>query len=129
MLKYVQKRKSDAEIKIFTAIINADKRYIHLKDIIMVGLHTAMRMGEILGMQKNWIDLKAGIINVPRYSQKRGKRDKRAPINSVIRPIIAPLMKQNKDSQFLFVDPKTGTKFTSLQNAWDTILKKAGLEG
>ena len=54
MLKYVQKRKSDAEIKIFTAIINADKRYIHLKDIIKVGLHTAMRMGEILGMQKNW---------------------------------------------------------------------------
>jgi integrase len=115
--------------KILAEIEKADRRYKHIKDIIIVGLNTAMRMGEILGMEKIWIDLEAGIINVPRHSQKRGKKVKRVPVNFVIRPILSRLLKQNKDSIYLFVNPKTKKPYTSIQNAWDTILDKAGISG
>ena len=37
--------------------------------------------------------------------------------------------KQNKDSKYLFVNPKTGTRFTKVYNAWSTVLKEAALDG
>ena len=115
--------------KIISEIEKADKRYKHLKDIIIIGLNTAMRMGEILLMEKAWVDLKAGIINVPRHSQKRGKKVKKVPVNFVIRPILSRLLKLNKDSIYLFVNPRTNRPYTSVQNAWDTILYKAEIKG
>jgi len=119
----------EEEIKILEEIDKADKRYKHLKDVVIISLNTAMRQGEILAMKKDWINLKGGIINVPREAQKRKKKDKRVPINSAIRPIIESLLKENKASEYLFINPQTGKRFTSVQNSWNGILKKAGLKG
>ena len=119
---------SDVE-KIFQAIETADVRYQHLKDILVIGLNTAMRMGEILSMKRSWIDLKEGIIRVPRASQKRKKKDKRVPINSLVENVIKRLMNQKTGSEYLIVNPNTGTRFTAIQNSWNGILKKAGLKG
>jgi integrase len=51
------------------------------------------------------------------------------PINSAIRPTIERLLRENKDSEYLFVNPKTGTKYTRIQNSWITIIQRAGLKG
>jgi integrase len=107
----------------------SDNRYNHLKDVVVISLNTAMRQGEIYKMEKDWIDIKNGIINVPRKAQKRKKKDKRVPINSAIKPIIKRLLKENNESKYLFVNPKTGKRYTSVQNSWNGILKKAGLKG
>jgi len=80
-------------------------------------------------MEKSWINFKDGIINVPRFAQKRKRKDKRVPVNSVIEPILQRLVRQNKACEYVFVNPKTGTRYTSIHNAWDTIIKKAGIEG
>ena len=80
-------------------------------------------------MKKSWINLKEGIIIVPRTSQKRKKKDKRAPINSAIRPTLKRLLRKNNKSDYLFVNRKTGKRFTTIQNSWNGILKKAGLTG
>ncbi|RZB36331.1 MAG: hypothetical protein SRB2_02156 [Desulfobacteraceae bacterium Eth-SRB2] len=117
------------EYKIIEQIKQSDKRYKHLKDMIIISLNTAMRQGEILGMKKDWIDMKEGIIHVPRQAQKRKKKDKRVPINSAIKPIFKKLLKKNKESEYLFVNQKTGNRYTSVQNSWNSILKEAGLKG
>jgi len=119
----------EEETRIITAIVNADKRYYHLKDMVTIALHTAMRQGEILSMEKRWVNLKQGIINVPRHSQKRKKRDKHVPINSMIRPILKRLVQQNLHNKYVFVNPKTENRYFRIQNSWDSILKKAGIEG
>lgn len=115
--------------KIFDTIANLDKRYQHMQDIILVCLNTACRVGEVLGMQKDWILLSEGIINIPRHSQKRKKKDKRVPINSVIMPVIKRWLEQNPHSEFLFVNPRTETRYYRIQNSWDKILEKAGIKG
>jgi integrase len=117
------------QLKVLAAIDQSDKRYWHLKDIVIIALNSAMRLGEILGMEKGWVNLRDGIIVVPRHAMKRKKKDKRVPINSVIRPIIARLMRKNTYSKFMFVNPKTGKPFTSIDNSWNRILKKAGING
>lgn len=119
----------DEEILIIQELEKADKRYNHLKDMIKIALNTGMRQGEILAMKKSWIKLREKLIIIPRYSQKRNIKDKRVPINSAIKPIIKRLLKKNPDSEYLFVNPKTGNRFTTIQNSWNGILKKAGLEG
>ncbi len=119
----------DETERIFKAIDEADKRYKHLKDIVIIGLNTAMRSGEIMGAKKSWVDLKNSVIVVPKGSQKRKKKDKRVPINSVLIPVIRRLMRDNKGSEYLIVNPRTGTRFTTIQNGWDGILKKAGILG
>jgi integrase len=51
--------------RILKAIDESDIRYQHLKDIVKIGLNTAMRQGEILKMKKSWIDLKGILFNPP----------------------------------------------------------------
>ena len=119
----------EEEDKIIAAIEQCDRRYHHLKPMVQIALGTGMREGEILALEKDWIDLKANIISVPRSAQKRKRKEKRVPINSSIKPIIKRLLKKNKDSKYLFVNPKTGTRFTKIYNAWSTVLIKAGLDG
>lgn len=96
--------------KILETIDSLDVRYQHLKDFVVVGLNTAMRQDEILGMKQAWVDLKAGIINVPREAQKRKIKPKRVPINSILRPILAQRIKENRGSEYVFVNSKTGTR-------------------
>jgi integrase len=69
------------EEKIVEEIEKSDKRYAQLKDMITVALNTGMRQGEILAMKKSWINLREGLIIVPRHSQKRKRKDKRVPVN------------------------------------------------
>jgi len=114
---------------ILNTIDQLDKRYHHMKDIILIGLNTAMRIGEILGMEKDWIFLEENIIRVPRNAQKRKKKDKRVPISSLILPIIKRRLNQYPESEYLIVNPNTGTRYTRIQNSWDHILKKSGLTG
>jgi len=70
----------EEEDKIIAEIEKSDKRYHHLKDMVTIALNTGMRQGEILAMKKSWINLREGLIIVPRYSQKRKRKDKRVPI-------------------------------------------------
>jgi hypothetical protein len=46
-----------------------------------------------------------------------------------MRPIVKRLLRKNPGSEYLFVNPETGTRYTSITNSWSGILKKAGLEG
>jgi len=115
--------------RIFKAINESDKRYAHLKDMIVIGINTAMRKGEILGMKKGWVDFKNGIIIVSRSAQKRKKKDKRIPINSKLEPVLKRRMQGLKRDDYLFVNPKTGNKYLRIQNSWTKIIEKAGLNG
>jgi integrase len=38
-------------------------------------------------------------------------------------------LKQNPASEYIFTNPKTGTRFTTIQNSWKDIVAKAGLTG
>jgi len=116
-------------VKIFDTIESLDVRYQHMREIILTGLNTACRLNEILGMKKSWIFLEECIMQVPRCAQKRKIRNKRVPVNSVLLPIVKKCLEMNPESEYLFVNPKTGTRYFRIQRSWDSILKKAGIEG
>jgi len=115
--------------RILAAIESMDVRYGHLKDFMVMAMNTAMRKGEILKMEKAWVDFDIGIITVPRHAQKRKKKIKRVPISFAIRPILKRRMAENPDSEYVFVNPKTGTRYTKIYNSWSRVIEKAGING
>ena len=115
--------------KIIKTIEELDVRYHHLKDLIIIALNTAMRKNEILGMKQSWVDLAAGIINVPRDAQKRKRRDKRVPINSVVAEIVTRRMKGTPGAEYVFINPRTGTRYGNIYKSWCYVIDKAGLKG
>ena len=132
MFQEVEKERiltDEEEERLFEAIEKIDKRGDHLKDFVVLALHTGMRLREILYMQESWINLKEGVIIVPRYNQKRKKKDKRVPINSEIRPIIEGLLKGAGENGFLFENPATGKPIHSIKKSWLHAIKEAGLDG
>ena len=50
-------------------------------------------------------------------------------ISYCIRENIVKLLDKNKVYKYLIINPNTGTRYTKIQNAWDYILKNAGLYG
>jgi integrase len=118
----------EEEDKIIKAIEESDRRYQHLKDMVKIALNTSMRQGEILGMKKE-LDRAQGRAYYRSQDRSKTQSKGRVPINSEIRPIIQWLLRANRDSEYLVVNPKTGARFTAIQNSWSRILKKAGLWG
>jgi integrase len=97
---------NDQISKILETIDSLDKRYSHLKDIVVIGLNTGMRIGEILKMKKD---------------------PKEVTINFVIKPILTRLLKENKRSLYVLTNPKRGSHYTTIQNSWNSVLEKTGL--
>ena len=60
---------------------------------------------------------------VPEFSEKRRRKDKRVPMNSTVLEIIKERLSMNIGAKSLFVNPRTGTRFYSIDKAWNTVLK------
>ncbi len=60
---------------------------------------------------------------MPKFGEKRKRKDKRAPINSTVLEIIKERLPMNIGAKDLFVNPRTGTRLYSIDKAWNTVLK------
>ena len=56
----------------------------YLEDIFYCCLNAAAFIGEVLAIEKIWILLEAGTINISRYSQKCKAKDTQGSINSIM---------------------------------------------
>jgi integrase len=71
------------------------------KPIILVALNTGMRLGEILGLRWEWIDLEDNIIYLPQTHTK-SKRSRRVPINPIVRKILLEGKIKSRGSELIF---------------------------
>lgn len=75
------------------------------RDIFAVGIYTAMRMGEIFGLQKCDVDLESGYITVRRSHARdrvKGRRSAVVPIAAGLRPYLESAMARSGASPLLF---------------------------
>lgn len=93
----------------------------HLRPIVVCGLHTGMRQGEILGLTWDQVDLKQRIIRV--VGTKTGTA-RIIPINDLLLDELRRLPR-HLGTDFVFWNHETETRFVSIKRAWMTALKKA----
>lgn len=98
----------------------------HLKPIIIAALNTGMRLGEILSLEWNQINLGKREIEV--IKTKSGK-NRVIPINDALFEMFS-ILKREDDFVFLYLDPKTNEPrpIKSIKRSFSNACKKAGIE-
>ncbi|MCX6338912.1 MAG: site-specific integrase [Candidatus Aureabacteria bacterium] len=110
----MQRILSDEEIKALLDSCNG-----HLRDIVIIALNTGMRLGEILNLTWEQINLPHGYITV--IKTKSGKQ-RQIPINGEVRKV---LNGHKRDGIFVF--DNNGKSFGSVKTAFHNALRRSGI--
>ena len=98
-----------------------------LKPILLIALNTGMRRGEILSLFWSDIDFDVNMITINQTNTK-SKKQRRIPINTILRNILIELKLKSRGSEHVFID-SNGDQIKSIRSAFVTATKRAGLEG
>jgi len=98
----------------------------HLRSILITALNSGMRLGEILNLTWDRVDIAIGTVTVTKT--KSGK-DRVLPVNVVLRSEIERLHAENGLSPFVFVNPRTKKPLGSVKTAFKAACRRAGITG
>ena len=98
----------------------------YLYPIVFTALNTGMRKEEILSLRWNNVDLRNGYIYVE--ISKNGE-SRTIPMNDTLLSLFRKLFTERRiDTDYVFVNPLTGTRLTDIKRSFHTALKKAGIK-
>lgn len=101
----------------------------HLAPLITLALHTGMRRGELLGLEWNRVDLRAGLIYLEGMHTKAGKR-RTVPINAIARETVIVRARYRAEhcpgSPWVFSD-EAGERIASVKRSFATACRRAGI--
>jgi integrase len=140
---------SDGEESQLLGTCRTRPRLAYLEPIIRMALHTGMREGELLSLKWGAVDLSEmvtedgarsfGTITVESTNDNPTKSRKTRPIpvtedlNCMLVAMRDVVMTKEKKTpaairdRYVFVNPKTGTRWVDTKTAWKSLLKKSGV--
>ncbi len=98
----------------------------HLKSIIVIALNTGMRLGKILNLRWDQIDMDYQTIKVD--NTKNG-RSRTIPVNDTLHKEIDKLKNRKNNKPFVFFNEDTGKPLTTVKTAFKAACRRAGIEG
>jgi integrase len=98
-----------------------------LKEIITLALNTGMKKGEILNLKWNQVNLDLRYLTLTDTISKK-ITSRRLPLNLTATQIFLLLKRQNKESIFVFENPKTKMPYLDIKKGWYALLKKTGIK-
>ncbi|CAN5644482.1 hypothetical protein BH20ACI4_BH20ACI4_07920 [soil metagenome] len=112
---------SDEEV---VKLLNAARHNKRLLSIILIGLATGWRKGQILSVKKEHLDYSNQTVTLIRSKQDEERTVK---VSDFVWKILQNLAEETK-GDYLFYNEKTGQRLKDFKTAWWTALKKAGIE-
>lgn len=94
----------------------------HLRPLVIVAIGTGMRLGDQLSLRWEQVDFQRNLIYVP--NAKTGK-DYPLPMNKNVRRELLALHGRRTGSEFVFVNPKTGTRVKEIKKGFKTACRLA----
>lgn len=98
----------------------------HLLDLVSVAIGTGLRKNEQLRLKVEQLDFARKVIIATRT--KAGK-NREVPMNSEVREILSRLARHKRSGDYVFVSPKTGTRFKDIKHSFRKACELAGIEG
>jgi integrase len=105
-------------------LLEALQDYSQLRDIVLLGIFTGWRKGQILGLRKSAMDSTNQSVTI---IKSKGTRARKVPVSSVVWEILTKLSNDTED--FLFINHLTGQPLLNFDKTWRTALTKAKIEG
>lgn len=98
-----------------------------LKSIILIALNTGMRLGEILKLEWDQVNLgsQSSFISI---KKAKSRRLRRIPLNRPMIELFSRMQLKRSGSKFVFENPETRKPFTTIRTAWYTLLKRADIK-
>jgi len=99
---------------------------VELRPVVVMALNTGMRLGEILSLQWDSVDVDNNTIRIPKT--KSGKI-RIVNINPTLSKVLQVLRAENGKSPYLFPNPKTGIALKSVRTAFKAACRRAEIDG
>lgn len=98
----------------------------HLGAMLTLYLHTGLRRTELLSLKPGHIDFLREVIWV---TETKSGEDREVEINGTARALLKELVEQacEKGWEYLFTNPKTGTRYKDIKKAFKNAVRDAGL--
>lgn len=111
------------EEKLLAAI---DGRRSPLKDMVILVINTGLRVSEAFNLKLEHVDFHRDVLYI---KGTKTDEDREVPLNNVSRELLAKLVTraQRQDDRYLFTNPKTKTKYTTIKTAWLNACQKSGI--
>lgn len=96
-----------------------------MQDLMVFGLHTGLRVGEIFSLRWSDVDLEKNILNI--LAQKTGKT-RTVPLNSSGLKVLRA-WEMNRKNDHVFYNCQTGNRFVDLKAGFSLACRKAKIDG
>ena len=116
---------TDAELQRFVQTVQASKNKV-IANLILFMLSSGMRMTEAMSIR--WADLNMDnrTISIP-ASNAKSRRLKSIPMSDMAAEAIQSQLATRGDSEFVWVNSRTGTRYMNINKPFDVLRKKAGV--
>ena len=91
---------------------------------VIVSLNTGIRQGALFDLRWTDIDFATGTITL-RAESAKAEREQKIPMNEIVRDTLSALPRPSKH---VFPHTRTGESVPNYRTAWETILKRAGID-
>ena len=88
----------------------------HLCDMVILAINTGLRVNELFGLKREDVDFHRDVLYI---KHTKTDEDREVPLNDTARELLRELMQADRmGGEFLFTNPKTGTRYTTIKTAW-----------
>ncbi len=101
-----------------------------LRPLVVLAIHTGMRRGELLSLRWANVDFARGLIHVMNSHREQTKsgHNRSIPMNQIARQQLLSLQTESGDTEYVFVNRKTGQPKTDVKRGFRSACRDAGLE-
>jgi integrase len=101
-----------------------------LRPIVVLAIHTGMRRGELLSLRWANVDFSRGLVHVMNSHREQTKsgNSRSIPMNRIVRSQLLELHRQTGDTEYVFVNRRTGRPLTEVKTGFRSACVEAGLE-
>lgn len=116
---------SDAELKRFVQTVQASSNRV-IANLILFMLATGMRLTEAMSIKYSDLDFENHTINISAQTSK-SRRLKTIPMSDVAEQAINSQSANRGDSEFVWVNPRTGDRYKNINRAFNLLRQSARL--
>jgi integrase len=119
---------SDEEESRLMAVLNGPRA--SLCPLVVLAIHTGMRRGELLSLRWANVDFARGLIHVMNSHREQTKsgHSRSIPMNQISRKELLSLQRKSGDTEYVFVNRRTGKPRTDVKRGFRSACRDAGLE-
>ena len=116
---------TDAELQRFVQTVQASENKV-IANLIMLMISSGMRLSEAMALKWSEANLDNRTITIPAANAK-SRRLKSIPMSDMAAEAIQSQLATKGDSEYVWVNPKTGKRYVNINKPFDVLRKKAGV--